>query len=302
LHELSDSENFHLTRQRINLGPYGIMSDFIVPEDLRHALKNIVTLADRACASKDISNAEVAYARVIDWYMALGPEVKQPRQDLLLKVGRFYEDIGHNDEAAQCYSKIFEDLPQEDSDINVPFHHAIRKCNTKDQLSKDALMGIIRCCPLCRFKLRNGEGQTPLSLAVFTAKEEVAVAILVRLRDPQLQFRIDQLHLDARDCRMQTILTTAILSGCSLTLINALIKYGSNVNPGAWKDGPLSPLQAASYPGHERIEVACLLIRHQADPDHVSPNSSVAELIINNRLPAPVDIPLPQKLDARPDT
>ena len=161
-------------------------------------------------------------------------------------------------------------------------------------------MGIIRSCPLCRFKSRNGEGQRPLLLAVFTANEQAVVAIMVRLRDPGLQFRIDSLHLDATDYRGLSILTTAVLSMCSLRLINALIKCGSNVNPETWMDGPLTPLQAASYPGLERIDVACLLIRHHANPDHVSPGSTIAELI-NNGLPEPVDVPLFPELDLPPD-
>ena len=301
MHDLGNSEVFHITRQTINFESCENLQNFIVPEQLRHALEDIEALADLADAKNDISIAEVAYNRAIDWYRALGPEVKQPRQNLLRKVGRFYEKTGQKDQAELCYSKIFEDLSLADyTDIHYPLHHAIRNFNPKDQLTHDALMGIIRCCPPCRFKLRNGKLQTPLYLAVYAAKEEAIVAIMVRLRDPRRQFRIDSLHLDARDSGGQTILTTAILSMCSLPLINSLIKYGSNVNPEIW-DGPYTPLQAASIPGSERIDVACLLILHHANPDYVFRDSTVAELMANNGVPERVDVPLFPELDPPPD-
>jgi hypothetical protein len=215
----------------ISLGPpCKSIDDFIIPQELRHALEEIVKLADLA-HSKDISYAEVAYNIVMDWYMALGPEVKQHRQQLLMNVGHIYEDIGNKDQAERCYSKIFEDLAKEEQDVNTPFHHAIRNFNMNEQFGHDALMGIIRCCPPCRFRLTNiGDGLTPLFLAVSTAQEQVACAILEPLRD-QPPSRIDSVHLDALDLRGQTILTVAILSNCSFALINKLIDEGSSVNP-----------------------------------------------------------------------
>ena len=161
-------------------------------------------------------------------------------------------------------------------------------------------MRIIRCCPLCRFKLRNREGQTPLYLAVSTAEEAVVVAIMRRLGDPRRRPPIDSCHLDAKDCRGLTILTTAVLARCSLPVIDALIKYGSNVNPQTWAGGPCTPLQAASIPGSERIDIAWLLIRHQANRDHVCPNSTIAVRMVNG-LPEPEYIPLHLELDQPPD-
>jgi hypothetical protein len=297
LHELGNSEVFHITRQTISSVAY---QNYIVPEELRRALEDIEKLADLARASNDISIAEVACTRLIDWYSDLGPEFKQPRQKLLMRVGGIYETTGWNDQAEHCYSKIFDDILMADSDINTPFHHAIRNFNTKGQFSQDALMRIIRCCPLCRFKLRNGEGQTPLYLAVSTAEEPVVVAILRRLRDPRRRPPIDSCHLDAKDCRGLTILTTAVLARCSLPLIDALIKGGSNVNPQTWLGGPCTPLQAASIPGSERIDIAWLLIRHQANRDHVCPNSTIAVRMVNG-LPEPEYIPLLLELDQPPD-
>jgi len=297
LYELGNSEVFHITRQTISSVAF---QNYIVPEELRRALEDIEKLADLARASNDISVAEVAYTRLIDWYNDLGPEFKQPRQKLLIKVGGIYETTGWNDQAEHCYSKMFDDIVMADSDISTPFHHAIRNFNTKGQFSQDALMRIIRCCPLCRFKLRNGEGQTPLYLAVSTAEEPVVVAILRRLRDPRRRPPIDSCHLDAKDCRGLTILTTAVLARCSLPLIDALIKGGSNVNPQTWLGGPCTPLQAASIPGSERIDIAWLLIRHQANRDHVCPNSTIAVRMING-LPEPEYIPLHLELDQPPD-
>jgi hypothetical protein len=302
LQELGNSEVFHITRQTISsLEPYERLQNYIVPEELRRVLEDIEALADLAHASNDISNAEVAYTRLIDWYSALGPEVKQPRQELLMKVGAFYETTGQKDQAELCYSKIFDDLLMANSDINTPFHHSIRNFNTKHQVSRDALMRIIRCCPLCRFKSRNGEGETPLFLAVSTAEEQVAVAIMNRLSDPRRQFTIDPCYLDARDSRGRTILTTAVLAHCSLALITMLIEYGSNVNPETWIGGPYTPLQAASIPGSERTDIACLLIQHQANRDYVCPDSDIAKLMVN-RLPEPAAYdPLLPKPDQPPD-
>jgi len=295
--ELGNSEVFHITRQTISSVP---LQNYIVPEGLRRALEDIEKLADVAHAANDISIAEVAYTRLIDWYSDLGGEVKQLRQKLLMKVGDIYEMTGWNDQAEHCYSKMFDDIVMADSDISTPFHHAIRNFNTKGQFSQDALMRIIRCCPLCRFKLRNREGQTPLYLAVSTAEEAVVVAIMRRLRDPRRRPPIDSCHLDAKDCRGLTILTTAVLARCSLPVINALIKYGSNVNPQTRAGGPCTPLQAASIPGSERIDIAWLLIRHQANRDHVYPNSTIAVQMVNG-LPEPEYIPLHLELDQPPD-
>jgi hypothetical protein len=292
---------FHTIRQTISsVEPYEGFQNYIIPEEIRRALEDIEKLADMAYVSNDTSTVEVAYTRLMDWYSALGPEIKQPRQKLLMKVGRFYEMNGWKDQAELCYSKIFHDILAANSDINTPFHHAIRNFNTEGQFSQDALMGIIRCCPLCRFKLRNGERQTPLHLAVSAAEEPVVVAILRRLRDPRRQPPIDSCYLDARDCRSQTILTTAVLAKCSLPLIDALIKHGSNVNPQTWVGGAYTPLQAASIPGSERINVAWLLIRHQANRGDVFPNSTVAEGMING-LPEPEYTPLLLELDQQPD-
>jgi hypothetical protein len=297
LHRLGNSEVFHITRQTVSSVA---LQNYIVPEELRRALEDIERLADVAHASNEISIAEVAYTRLIDWYSDLGPEVKQLRQQLLMKVGGIYERTGWNDRAEHFYSKIFDDLLMADSDISTPFHHAIRNFNTKGQFSQDALMRIIRCCPLCRFKLRNGEGQTPLYLAVSTAEECVVVAIMRRLKDPRRRPPIDSCHLDAKDCRGLDILTTAVLAQCSLPLVDALIKYGSNVNPQTWVGGPCTPLQAASIPGSERIDIAWLLIRHQANRDHVCPDSTIAKQM-DNGLPEPEYIPLLLELDQPPD-
>lgn len=295
MYELSNSEIFHIARQSNSLGPD--LKIYIVPEQLRRALEVIEELADQAQLANHRSNAEVAYNRLIEWYRALGPEVTEPRQRLLMKVGGLYEDRGLGDEAERCYLEIFEDLPIDPSDNNTLFHHAIRNFHTKGRVSQEALLHTIRCCPPCRFKLRNAEYQTPLHLAVSTATEEVAVAILVRLKNCHRQSRIDSLHLDARDCRGQTILSTAVLAQCSLPLINALIVHGSEVNPEILMDGRYTPLQAASRPGSERIDIASLLLRHRANPNHVDPYSTIAQLMVEDRLPEVEDIPLIPKLD-----
>jgi hypothetical protein len=295
---LDDSEVFHITRQDSSLGPYDRLQNVIIPEELLRILEDIEKFADLAHASNDISNAEVAYIRLIDWYSALGLDVSQHRQKLFMKVGRFYESTGLKHQAELYYLKIFDDILRRDEDINTPFHHAIRNFNTKGQVSQDALMRIIRCCPPCRFQLRNGWSQTPLLLAVSTTEERIIIAIMNRLRDRRRQFKIDPLHLNTRDCQGLTVITTAILAGCSLPLIDALIKYGSNVNP--QKLGGCNPLQAASIPGSERIDVAWLLIQHQANQNDVCPGSTVAMQMVNG-LPEPTYIPLRLELDQPPD-
>jgi hypothetical protein len=302
LHKLGNSELFQVTGQKIgSIEPDQRLQNCIVPEEIRRGLEDIEKLADLAHASHDISNAELAYTRLIYWYDALGPEVQQPRQKLLMKVGGYYETTGWKDQAELCYSKIFDDIVVAEPDFNSPFHHAIRHFNMKGQFGKDALMGIIRCCPLCRFKLRNGEGQTPLYLAVSTAEEHIAIAIMERLRDPRRQFPIDPCQLDAKDFRGLSILTAAVQAPCSLPLIDALIiKNGSNVNPQTWPGGPFTPLQAASFPGFERIDVAWLLLRYQANRNDVFPESNIAALMVNG-LPEPAYVPLFPELNQPPE-
>ncbi|KAE9382265.1 hypothetical protein N431DRAFT_441036 [Stipitochalara longipes BDJ] len=220
-------------------------------------------------------------------------------------MGSIFEKTEWKDRAEEYSLKIFDYLLVEPPDINAPFHHAIRNFKKKGLVGQDALMRIIRCCPLYRFKLRNKEGQTPLWLAVSTNEEEVIIAMIKRLRDPQQQFWIDPTIFDATDPRGLSILTTAIMAGCSLRLIDALIQCGSKVNPPPrpdapstpLPDAPSTPLRAASIPGCERPEVVWLLLRHQANPGDICPGSSIAVLVAKGLLPEPAYVPLLPKLD-----
>jgi ankyrin repeat protein len=257
-------------------------------------LDDIEALADHARAANHILDAEVAYKRVIDWYGDLGEKVKQRKQDLIMKVGPFFEAHGLKDQAEKCYLKIFDDIIMAYTD--TPLHHAISNVHMYGPVSQAALQGIIRCCPTCRFKSRNARQQTPLHLAVSEVNEGINVAIMLRLRDPRQRFRIDQIHLDTVDYLGHTILTTAVILRCSPPLINALIKYGSNVNPDHWVDGPLTPLQAASFPGYEQADVAILLFQRGANLKDVWENSTVAEYT-NDRWSEPMDVPMLPELD-----
>lgn len=270
---------------------------FTVPEDLPRTLDDIEELAGRAYASNDVSIAELAFFILIEWYDALGWQFEHPREGLLMKVGGIFETTEWKDRAEEYSLKIFDYLLMTPTDTNTPFHHAIRNFRKKGPVGQNALMRIIRCCPLCRFKLRNGEGHTPLWLAVSINEEEVVIAIINRLRDPQRQFLIDPIILDATDRRGLTILTIAVMANCSLRLIGALIQCGSNVNPPTSPGGPSTPLRAASTPGYERPDVAWLLLRHQAHPDDICPDSEIAVLVANGLLPEPAYVPLFPELD-----
>jgi hypothetical protein len=299
LRELSNSESFCTTRQNIKSLGHGGLQGFTVPEDLSRTLNDIEELAGRAYASNDVSIAELAFIILIEWYDDLGWEFQHPREGLLMKVGGISETTEWKDLAEECSLKIFDYLVMNDTDTSTPFHHAIRNFREKGPVGKNALMRIIRCCPLCRFKLRNGEGHTPLWLAVSLKEEEVVVAIIKRLRDPQRQLLIDPIILDATDRRGLTILTVAV-AHCSLPLIDALLQCGSKVNPPTSPGGPPTPLQAASAPGYERPDVAWLLLRHQANPGDIYPNSDIAVQVDNGLLPEPEYVPLLPELDQQP--
>jgi len=300
LRELSNSESFSTARQNIRSLEHGCLQGFTVPEDLPRTLEDIKELAGRAYASNDLSVAELAFITLIEWYDALGLEFQQPREELLMEMGEFFETTGWKDHAEKYSFKIFDYLLVAPPDTKTPFHHAIRNFKKKGPVSQEALMRIIRCCPLCQFKLRNGEGQTPLWLAVFNNEEEVIVAMLKRLRDPQRQFLVDPIILDSTDPRVLSILATAVMARCSLPLIDALIKCGSKVNYRTWQDGPSTPLQVASTPGYERPDVAWLLLRHQANPGHICPGSNIAVLVANGLLPEPTYVSLLPELDQQP--
>jgi hypothetical protein len=300
LRELSNSASFCTIRQNIKSFEHGWVQGFTIPEDLLRTLADIEELAGLAYASNDLSIAELAFITLDEWYDALGPEFQHLREELLMKMGGIFETTEWKAHAEEYSLKIFDYLLVEPPDINAPFHHAIRNFKKKGPVGQDALMRIIRCCPLCRFKLRNEEGQTPLWLAVFTNEEEVIVAMIKRLRDPQRQFRIDPTILDATDPRGLTILTIAVMAGCSLPLIDALIQCGCKVNPPTCPGGPSTPLQAASTLGYERPDVAWLLLRHQANPSEVCPNSNIAVRVANGLLPEPAYVPLLPKLDQQP--
>ncbi|KAF8854185.1 hypothetical protein BDZ45DRAFT_693689 [Acephala macrosclerotiorum] len=300
LRELSNSESFRTTRQNIRSFEHGLLQGFTVPEDLSRTLEDIKELAGQAYASNDLSIAELAFLTLIDWYDDLGLEFQQLREELLMKVGGIFETTEWKVHAEKCSLKIFDYLLVAPPDIKTPFHHAIRNFKKKGPVGQDALMRIIRCCPLIQFRLRNEEGQTPLWLAVYTKEEEVVLAMIKRLRDPERQFRIDPIILDATDPRGLTILTTAILAQFSLPLIDALILCGFKVNPPTWQGGPPTPLQAASTPGYERPDVAWLLLRHQANLGDVRPDSNIAVLLANGLLPEPAYVPLLPKLDQQP--
>ena len=299
MRELSNSESFCTTRQNIKRLRHEGLQGFTVPEDLSRTLNDIEELAGRAYASNDVSIAELAFINLIEWYDDLGWEFQHPREGVLMKVGGIFETTEWKDRAEEYSLKIFDYLVMKDTDTNTPFHHAIRKFGEKGPVGKNALMRIIRCCPLCRFKLRNGEGHTPLWLAVSLKEEEVVVAIIKRLRDPQRQLLIDPIILDATDRRGLTILTVAV-AHCSLPLIDALLQCGSKVNPPTSPGGHRTPLQAASAPGYERPDVAWLLLRHQANPGDIYPNSDIAVQVANGLLPEPEYVPLLPELDQQP--
>jgi hypothetical protein len=263
-------------------------------------LEDIEALAGRAFASNDLSIAEVAFTTLVDWYDALGIEFQQRREGVLMEAGTIFEKTRWNDRAEEYSLKVFDYLVPATEDINTRFHHAIHNFKKKGPAGQDALMRVIRCCPLCRFKLRNREGQTPLLLAVSTNEEEVVVAMIMRLRDPHRQFQIDPIILDAPDRRGLSILTTAVFAQCSLPLIDALIQCGSNVNPPTWPDGPPTPLQAASTPGYERPDVAWLLLQHEANPGNVCPGSHIASVLAQGPLPTPAYNSLLPELDQQP--
>ncbi|KAN0116677.1 hypothetical protein V8E51_002654 [Hyaloscypha variabilis] len=296
LRELSNSESFSTTRQNsrsfLARGP----QSFTVPEDLPHTLEDIEALAERAFASNDVPIAQVAFITLIEWYDDLGPEFQQRREGVLMKAGTIFEMTGLKDRAEEYWLKIFDYIfaaPTED--MNTKFHHAIRNFKKQGPVGQEALMRAIRCCPLSRFKLRNGDGQTPLLLAVSTNEQEVVVAMIMRLRDPQRQSQIDPTILDAKDRRGLSILTTAVFAQCSVPLIDALIQCGSNVNPPTWPGGPLTPLQAASTPGYERPDVAWLLLQHHANPGN---DSNIAGLLAKGPLPRPAYDPLLPEIPA----
>jgi hypothetical protein len=299
LRELSNSESFCTTRQNITSLQHGDQS-FAVGEDLSRTLEDIEELAWLAYNSYDLSIAEVAFITLIEWYDALGLEFQQRREGLLMKVGGIFEATKWKDRAEEYSLKIFDYLMVEDPDINARFHDAIRNFKKQGPVGHNALMRIIRCCPLCRFKFRNKDGQTPLLLAVSINEEEVVVAMIKRLRDPWRQFLIDPIILDARDHRGWTILTLAVMVGCPLRLIDALIQCGSAVNPQRLPNGSLTPLQAASCPGFERPDVAWLLLQHKANPSDVFPGSEIAVLWAEGLLPKPAFVSLLPELDQQP--
>jgi hypothetical protein len=300
LRELSNSESFCTTRQNIRSLGHGGLQGFTVPEDLSRTLNDIEGLAGRAYASNNVSIVELAFIILIEWYDTLGWEFQHPREQLLMQVGGIFEATEWKDRAEEYSLKIFDYLVMKPTDTNAPFHHAIRNFWEKGPVGKNALMRIIRCCPLSRFKSRHGEGHTLLWLAVSLKEEEVIVAIIKRLRDPQRQLLIDPIILDATDRRGLTILTIAVMARCSLPLIDALLQCGFKVNPPTSPGGPRTPLQAASAPGYERPDVAWLLLRHQANPGDIYPNSDIAVQVANGLLPEPEYVPLLPELDQQP--
>jgi ankyrin repeat protein len=217
-----------------------------------------------------------------------------------MKMGGFFEATGWKDYAERYSLRIFDYLVVAPPDLNTPFHHAIRNFKMKGSVGQDALLRVIRCCQLCRFRSKNKEGQTPLWLAVSANEEEVVIAMIKRLRDPQRQFPIDPIILDSIDYRGLTILTTAISAWCSLPVIDALIKCGSKVNTLTWPRGPSTPLQAASAPGYERPDVAWLLLQHQANLGDIHPDSNIAALVAKGLLQEPAYVPLLPELDQQP--
>lgn len=274
-------------------------------------------MADQARATNHNFQAEVAYKRVIDCYKKLGEDVKRLRQNLILKAGRFFEENEYRVQAAKCYVKIFDDLHillddihmklpgdvhMADSSIDIPIHHAIRNFDAYGHVSQDAVRGIIRCCSLYLFGSRNRYMHTPLHLAVFSRNEEISVAIMSRIKDPLQEFRINPTHLNTRDLTSQTLLTTAVLSKCSIPLITDLIQCGSNVNPVHWENSLLTPLQAASTPGIEYVEAAVLLKQNHADTSHVCLDSTVAELFTANGWIEHILVPMSPGTDPSPNT
>jgi hypothetical protein len=274
---------------------------FAVGEYISRELEDIEELAGRAYASNDMSGAELAFVTLIEWYDALGQlDFTKRRERVLMKASDIFEATEWKDRAEQYSLKIFDYLVPHDDDVGASFHHAIRNFRKQGSVGQDALMRIIRCCPPCRFKSRNKYQQTPLLLAVCSKEEEVVVAMIKRLRQPQREFLIDPIILDARDSRNMSILTLAVMAQCHLRLIDALIQCGSAVNPQTWSGGALTPLQAASDPQFERPDVAWLLLQHQANPRDINPDSRIAILLAEGRLPKPAYVPLLPELDQQP--
>jgi ankyrin repeat protein len=123
-----------------------------------------------------------------------------------------------------------------------------------------------------------------LYLAAFHKQEHAGHALMARIAT--LSQMVQHQHMNARDLSGQTILGIAILSGCSVEFIKALIEHGSEIDPDNLLEDPLTPLQAACMTGNP--EIVDIFLRHGADINRVYPGNplpaQLAQIVGNDRI------------------
>lgn len=114
--------------------------------------------------------------------------------------------------------------------------------------------------------MRDVQGRSPLYLAASLRQEGIGHGLIIRAG--QLGWSLADRLTNARDISGQTILGCAILSNCTFTFIETLVKHGAEVDPDSPPPLPMwdywTPLQNASSQG--RLDVVKLLIEKGADP------------------------------------
>jgi hypothetical protein len=141
----------------------------------------------------------------------------------------------------------------------------------------EAVIELVEEFPSSDLEARDLTGRTPLYLASFLRREGLGIALIhCGGKIPDLLYRF----VNARDHTGQTVLSTCIISNCSLPFIKILIEKGAEVNPDtvspAW-----TPLQAASWVGS--LEIVDFLLNRGARPEKISPNSQTAMEIAQER-------------------
>ena len=132
----------------------------------------------------------------------------------------------------------------------------------------DAVADFLGEFPEAHLEARDSNKRTPLLLAVARCKEGLGLGLMTRA---QHNGRLLKRLVNARDESGQSVLSTAIDSNCSLSIITALIDKGAEVDPLAVRHAS-TPLQAACYRGC--LEIVDLLLRKGASVDTAFPGSS----------------------------